>query len=106
MQRLTPEDQVMLWPDQLWPQAIGMVAILDGAALLDPGGRVRIEAVRATIEARLHLVPRLQMAEPTEPRQQPAHGQCRRGFHAQDVVFGAQGVAGPLKGRKPFANAR
>ena len=45
MERLSAEDQVMLWPDSLWPQEIGAVGILDGACLLDPDGRGRIEAV-------------------------------------------------------------
>ena len=48
----------MLWPDDLWPQEIGALAVLDGRCLLDPGGRFRIEAVRQRIDARLHLVPR------------------------------------------------
>jgi len=48
----------MLWPDELWPQEIGALAVLDGSSLLEPGGRFRIEAVREAIEARLHLVPR------------------------------------------------
>ncbi|MCY1371780.1 hypothetical protein D9M69_589400 [compost metagenome] len=46
------------------------------------------------------------MAEAAEARQQPTHGQGRRSFHAQDVVFGAQGIAGPLQGGEAFANAR
>ncbi len=54
----------------------------------------------------LHFVARLQMPKATEPRQQPAHGQGRRGFHAQDVVFGAQGIAGALQGSEALANAR
>lgn len=39
MQRLSAEDQVMLWPDEIWPQKIGTVAVLDGGGRLDPGGR-------------------------------------------------------------------
>ena len=58
MERLTAEDRLMLWPDERWPQEIGALAVLDGASLLDPGGRLRIEAVRQAVEARLHLVPR------------------------------------------------
>ena len=58
MERLTAEDRLMLWPDERWPQDIGALAILDGARLLDPDGRFRIEAVREAVEARLHLVPR------------------------------------------------
>ncbi len=58
MERLTAEDQIMLWPDALWPQEIGAIAVLDGAALLDSAGRVRIRAVRQAVAGRLHLVPR------------------------------------------------
>lgn len=56
--RLTDEDQRMLWPDEIWPQEIGVLAVLDGSGLAGPGGRVRVEAVRDVIAARLHLVPR------------------------------------------------
>lgn len=58
MERLTAADQLMLWPDELWPQDIGALAVLDGSGLLEADGRFRIEAVRRLIEARLHLVPR------------------------------------------------
>lgn len=58
MERLTAEDRLMLWPDERWPQEIGVLAVLDGTSMLDPGGRIRIEAVRQAVEARLHLVPR------------------------------------------------
>ena len=40
MERLSADDQVMLWPDALWPQEIGAVAILDGSSLLGPDGQV------------------------------------------------------------------
>jgi diacylglycerol O-acyltransferase len=56
--RLTDEDQRMLWPDEIWPQDIGALAVLDGSSLAGPDGRLRIEAVREVIAARLHLVPR------------------------------------------------
>ena len=59
MERLTAEDQLMLWPDRLCPQDIGALAVLDGSSLLEQNGRFRIETVRQAIEARLHLVPRL-----------------------------------------------
>jgi WS/DGAT/MGAT family acyltransferase len=58
MERLTADDQVMLWPDEIWPQEIGALAILDGGSLLDPEGRVRIDAIRQAVAGRLHLVPR------------------------------------------------
>ena len=56
--RLTAEDQLMLWPDEIWPQEIGALAILDASSLPGPGGRFPIEALREVIAARLHLVPR------------------------------------------------
>lgn len=58
IERLTAEDQIMLWPDEIWPQDIGVIAVLDGSNLRDPDGRFRIEAVRAAVADRLHLVPR------------------------------------------------
>ncbi len=58
VERLTAEDQIMLWPDEIWPQDIGAIAVLDGSNLLDPDGRFRVEAVREAVAARLHLVPR------------------------------------------------
>ena len=58
MDRLTAEDRVMLWPDNIWPQENGALAILDGTNLLDPQGQVRIDDIRAQVASRLHLVPR------------------------------------------------
>jgi diacylglycerol O-acyltransferase / wax synthase len=57
--RLTAQDLLMLWPDELgWPEDIGALAILDGTGLLDRDGGVRIEAIRRHLEPRLPLVPR------------------------------------------------
>ena len=58
MDRLTALDQLMLRASKVWPQDIGALALLDGTNLLDPTGRLRIEAVRGAIASRLHLVPR------------------------------------------------
>lgn len=63
--RLTDEDQRMLWPDEIWPQEMGALAVLDGSG---PGGRVRVEAVREAIAARLHLVPRFRQLLYAPPR--------------------------------------
>ena len=57
--RLTALDQLMLRASSVWPQEIGGLAVLDGTNLLDPSGRLRIEAIREAIASRLHLVPRL-----------------------------------------------
>src|SRR5215813_13929828 len=59
LDRLTASDLFLLmWDDYGWSSDIGGLAVLDGASLLDRGGRVRIEAVRDQLEPRLHLVPR------------------------------------------------
>lgn len=58
IERLSSEDRIMLWGDEVWPQEIGALAVLDGKSLLDPDGRFRIEVVRGAVESRLHLVPR------------------------------------------------
>jgi diacylglycerol O-acyltransferase / wax synthase len=68
MERLTADDRLMLWPDELWPQDIGALAVLDGSRLFDPDGRFRIEAVRKAIERRLHLVPRFRQLLHIPPR--------------------------------------
>jgi diacylglycerol O-acyltransferase / wax synthase len=58
IERLTAEDELMLWPDRVWPQDIGALVFMDGSRLLDPDGRFRIEAAREAIGSRLHLAPR------------------------------------------------
>lgn len=58
IERLSAEDRIMLWPDEIWPQDIGALGILDGSRLLDPDGRFQIEAVREVVAGRLDLVPR------------------------------------------------
>ena len=59
LERVTASDLfLLLWDDYGWSSDIGGLAILDGTSLLDCDGRVRIEAVRARLEPRLHLVPR------------------------------------------------
>ena len=59
LDRVTASDLFLLmWDDYCWSTDIGGLAILDGGSLLDPGGRVRIEAVRGQLKPRLHLVPR------------------------------------------------
>lgn len=58
IERLTAADELMLWPDERWPQDIGALVILEGANLLDRDGRFRIEFVREVVARRLHLAPR------------------------------------------------
>jgi diacylglycerol O-acyltransferase / wax synthase len=69
IERLTAEDQLMLWPDEIWPQDIGAVAVLEGSNLLDPDGRFRIEVVKELIGSRLHPVPRFRQLLYVPPRQ-------------------------------------
>jgi diacylglycerol O-acyltransferase / wax synthase len=68
MERLTAEDQIMLWPDEIWPQDIGALAVLEGSSLLDADGRFRIEAAREAVAGRLHLVPRFRQLLYVPPR--------------------------------------
>jgi hypothetical protein len=59
MDRLSAQDMMSLWPEELgWSQDIGALVILDGRPLLGPDGRFQIERVRDRIQERLHLVPR------------------------------------------------
>jgi WS/DGAT/MGAT family acyltransferase len=58
VERLSAEDRLILWPDEVWPQDIGALAVLDGSSLLDSDGRFRIETAKQAIEGRLHLLRR------------------------------------------------
>jgi len=59
VERLTPADLAMLWPeDHGWPQDIGVIAILDGQTLVDSSGVFQIEALREHVERRLGRLPR------------------------------------------------
>jgi WS/DGAT/MGAT family acyltransferase len=58
LDRLSADDRLILWPDAVWPQDVGALAILDGGNLLDTDGSFRIDAARDAIERRLHLLPR------------------------------------------------
>jgi diacylglycerol O-acyltransferase / wax synthase len=58
MERLSAEDRLILWPDEVWPQDIGALGVLQGSSLLDSDGRFRIEAAKQAVEGRLHLLPR------------------------------------------------
>jgi WS/DGAT/MGAT family acyltransferase len=58
MERLSAEDRLILWPDEVWPQDIGALGVLDGSSLLDSKGQFQMEAVKRAVEGRLHLLPR------------------------------------------------
>jgi hypothetical protein len=68
MERLTEEDRFMLWPDEIWPQDIGALALLDGSRLIDSNGAFRIDALREAVASRLHLVPRFRQLLYIPPR--------------------------------------
>ncbi|GAA4672842.1 wax ester/triacylglycerol synthase family O-acyltransferase [Pseudonocardia yuanmonensis] len=60
MDRLTAQDLMSLWPDDLgWPMDIGALAVLDGARLLDADGHFRLEMAREAIAQHLPRAPRL-----------------------------------------------
>lgn len=59
MDRLSAMDLMSIWPEERgWPNDIGALVLLDGSAVSDESGRLRIEALRDHIGNRLHLVPR------------------------------------------------
>jgi WS/DGAT/MGAT family acyltransferase len=54
---------MMIWPEEEgWPQVIGALAVLEGRSMVDADGGLRIEAIRAAVGHRLHLVPRFRQA--------------------------------------------
>jgi WS/DGAT/MGAT family acyltransferase len=59
---------MMLRASTRWPQHVGALAILDGTPVLDADGQVRIEAARAAIAAKLHLIPRFRQIVYEPPR--------------------------------------
>ncbi len=60
LDRLEPADALMLWAeDHGQPTTIGVLAILDGAPLVDADGRFRLTVARDALARRLHRVPRL-----------------------------------------------
>jgi len=60
MERLSGQDLGMLGSQRFgWPQDIGAIAVLAGQRLVGADGRVRVEAVREAVAARLASLPRL-----------------------------------------------
>jgi diacylglycerol O-acyltransferase / wax synthase len=58
VERLSADDRLILWPDEVWPQDIGALGVLDGSSMIDSSGRFQIEVAKRAIEARLDLLPR------------------------------------------------
>jgi diacylglycerol O-acyltransferase / wax synthase len=99
IERLTPEDLVMLWPDKAWPQEIGALAFLDGAGLFGAGGGFRVDAARQAVEARLHLLPRFRQLLQVPPKAQG--GPLWVDARAFDVAEHVQVVEVPSPGGEP-----
>ena len=60
LERLTPLDVSSLRIERHGlPMNVAALAILEGGALLDASGELVLEAIKARIEQRLHLAPRL-----------------------------------------------
>jgi WS/DGAT/MGAT family acyltransferase len=74
LDRLSAEDRLILWPDEVWPQDVGALGILAGGALVGPDRSFQLHAARTAVAARLHLLPRLR----------------------QVLVFPRRGLGGPL----------
>src|ERR1044072_1614795 len=68
IERLTAEDELMLWPDEVWPQDIGALVVMDGGALAGPGGEFSVEVARQAVERRAQLRPRFPGAPAVPPR--------------------------------------
>jgi diacylglycerol O-acyltransferase / wax synthase len=60
LERLSPVDAAnMRVESRGGPMHVAAVGVVEGTALVDAGGRVRLAEVRADLERRLHLAPRL-----------------------------------------------
>ncbi|GAA1984610.1 wax ester/triacylglycerol synthase family O-acyltransferase [Terrabacter lapilli] len=59
VERLSADDRLLLLSDARWPQDVGVVAVVDGGALLDGSGRPRVEAAQKAVWHGLDAVPRL-----------------------------------------------
>ena len=68
VERISAEDRLMLWPDRLWPQDVGALVVIDGPGFLEADGRFDLDAARAAVESRLHLVPRFRQILHTPER--------------------------------------
>ena len=69
LDRLSGSDLLMLQSGEAgWPMHIGVVAVLDGGALVDADGRFRIEAARRAVGWRLCRVPRFHQVLRVPPR--------------------------------------
>lgn len=66
MERLSAQDLITLWPEQVGsPQDMGVVALI--GAEQTPGAGLLIDDVRSSVARRIHLVPRLRQVVFTPP---------------------------------------
>ena len=78
MERLSAEDQLILWPDRGVAARHRCSRCPRRQALLDSDGRFRIEAAKQAVEGRLHLLPAVPsgaLRTPARPRRS-AVGRC------------------------------
>ena len=59
IERLSPDDRLLLLSDKVWPQDVGAILILDGSGVLDADGRFPIAWARETMAQRIDALPRL-----------------------------------------------
>jgi WS/DGAT/MGAT family acyltransferase len=96
VERLSSTDRLMLLADDIWPQEIGALVILDGHALRNSDGSLRIHDLRRRVAGRLHLVPRLRqvIVRPGPPYGGPLWVDARRfeiGDHVRVAAVSAPG---------------
>lgn len=68
VERLSADDRLLLLSDARWPQDVGVVAVLDGTALLDGSGRPCVEVAREAVGSGLDALPRLRQVLRVPPR--------------------------------------
>lgn len=59
VERLSADDRLLLLSDARWPQDVGVVVVLEDAALLDASGHLLVEVARDAVGSGLDGLPRL-----------------------------------------------
>jgi diacylglycerol O-acyltransferase / wax synthase len=69
LERLSAADHYSVLGDDFgWPWDIGVLAVVDGARLLDGNGQLAAGRIRRQVEPRLQLVPRFRQVLYRPPR--------------------------------------
>ncbi len=68
IERLSADDRLLLLSDGRWPQDVGVVAVVEGGALLDGSGRPLVEVAREAVGQGLDGLPRLRQVLRVPPR--------------------------------------